>query len=556
MVLLRYVLAVVKGLQPFGKFYKKSKRNDGMYKELGHLSVVQLVENALINGPEREVLFDRYSRMSYKELWDQSISLASSLQSLGIQKGDKIAVCLPNWNEFVVIYTAIAHLGAVIVPFNTRYRMDEVEYILRNSEAKMAFFTKEFSGIHHAEQFVQAKKTISHLETLITVRYQAEGLLNYEELLQKRSDPFFTPVQINPEEDVFSILYTSGSTGAPKGAMLTHSNVVKTGAISAEEMKCTATDVFLVAVPVFHVFGMVPSIISTIASSARMVLMDQYKPKEALEIIQAEGITVKHGVPTMFILELNQTDFRKYNLSTLRTGIIAAAPCPVEIVKKIRSDMGCDIMVAYGLSETSPTLTMTKFDDPDIVRAETVGRALPDAEVKIVNAKRVEMEIGEVGEVACRSFGVMKGYYNMPDKTAEALDDDGWFYTGDLGTLDEQGNLRIVGRKKEMIIRGGYNIYPREIEEVFYTHPDVLEVAIIGLPDTVLGEVSCACIKLKLHAQVDVQSLNDFIKTQIADYKVPDKILIVDELPMTASGKIKKVALQEQLKVELRAELR
>ncbi|WP_235820527.1 AMP-binding protein [Halalkalibacter krulwichiae] len=520
------------------------------------MSVPQLFENALNEGPDREILFDRSSRMSYRDLWDQSISLASSLQGLGVQKGDKIAVCLPNWNEFVVIYLAVAQLGAVLVPFNTRYRMDEVEYILRNSEAKVAFFTEEFSGIRHAEQFLQAKKIVGSLEMLITVRHPDNDLLKYEQLVEAGRLSSFTPPDSNPEEDVFTILYTSGSTGAPKGAMLTHANVVKTGVMSAQEMNCTADDVFLIAVPVFHVFGMVPSIISTVASSARMVLMDQYKPKEALEIVQAEGITVKHGVPTMFILELNHSDFQNYNLSSLRTGIIAAAPCPVEIVKKIRSEMGCDIVVAYGLSETSPTLTMTKFSDPDIIRAETVGRVLPGAEVKIVNELREEVATGEVGEIACRSFGVMKGYYNMPDKTKEALDVEGWFYTGDLGTLDEQGNLRIVGRKKEMIIRGGYNIYPREIEEVFYTHPDVLEVAIVGLPDTVLGEVSCACIKIKSQALVDEQSLMDFIKLRIADYKVPDKVLIVEELPMTASGKIKKVALQEKLREELKAELR
>ncbi|MFC0558348.1 long-chain-fatty-acid--CoA ligase [Halalkalibacter alkalisediminis] len=527
-----------------------------MYRELGQLSVSQLFENATNFGPEREALFDRFSRMSYKDLWDHSISLASSLQNLGVNKGDKVAVCLPNWNEFVVIYLAVAHLGAVLVPFNTRYRTDEVEYILNNSEAKVAFFTKEFSGITHSEQFIQAKKTVKSLELLITVRYEEDGLLNYEKLLESGNWASFTPVQIHPAEDVLSILYTSGSTGAPKGAMLTHANIVKTGVISAEEMNCTADDVFLVAVPVFHVFGMVPSIISSIASCARMVLMDQYKPKETLEVVQAEGVTVKHGVPTMFILELNQPDFSKYDLSTLRTGIIAAAPCPVEIVKKIRTDMGCDIVVAYGLSETSPTLTMTKFDDNDLVRAETVGKALPGAEVKIVNEEREAVATGEVGEIACRSFGVMKGYYNMPDKTTEALDEAGWFYTGDLGTLDDEGYLRIVGRKKEMIIRGGYNIYPREIEEVFYTHPDVLEVAIVGLPDTVLGEVSCACIKLKPSVEMDEQSLIEFIRPRVADYKVPDKILIVDELPMTASGKIKKVALQDQLRNELKAELR
>src|SRR5699024_6584854 len=437
----------------------------------------------------------------------ESLACAESIRKMGLEKGDKIAVCLPNWNEFVVIYMAVAHLGAVVVPFNTRYRQDEVEYILRNSEARFAFFTKEFSGVEHAKQFIEAQQKVETLETLITVRYQAEGMYTLENLISQGKQENFSPVEIEPKEDIFTILYTSGSTGAPKGAMLTHSNIVQTGAITAEEMQCTEDDVFLVAVPVFHVFGMVPSILSTIATGARMVLMDVYKAKEALQLEEEERVSVKHGVPTMFILELNHEDFFKYDLRSLRTGIIAAAPAPEEVVRRIRSDMGCDIVVCYGQSETSPTLTMTKFDDPDSLRAETVGPALPGAEIKIVDNEKNEVEIGEIGEIACRSFGVMKGYYNMPEKTQQALDGDGWLYTGDLGTLDEYGYLRIVGRKKEMIIRGGFNIYPREVEEVFYKHPDVMEVAIVGLPDTVLGEVSCACVKLKPNSSADEEAL-------------------------------------------------
>ncbi len=527
-----------------------------MKKELSKLSVSQLLENVSRREPDHEVSFDGYFRMTYQELWEKSLSLAGSLNELGIRKGDRIAVCLPNWNEFVVIYIAASHLGAVLVPFNTRYRQDEVEYILENSEAKIAFFTETFSEVNHYDQFTTAIKQVTSLETLITVRFQTYGLISYEQLLEKSKQTSFTPLTIDSDSDVFTILYTSGSTGAPKGAMLTHSNVVNTAIITANAMKCNSDDVFFVAVPVFHVFGLVPSILSTIASGARMVLMEEYKAKQALELMEAERVSVKHGVPTMFILELNQKDFANYDLSSLRTGIIAAAPCPVEIVKRIRKDMGCDIVVCYGLSETSPTLTMTGFDDEDRVRAETVGKPLPGAEVKIVNEHKEMVEHGEVGEVACRGFGVMKGYYNMPEKTSEALDRNGWFYTGDLGTLDQQGNLRIVGRKKEMIIRAGYNIYPREVEEVLYTHPDVMEVAIVGLPDTVLGEISCACVKLKPKAAAKSRTLIEFVKQHVADYKVPDKLLIMDDFPMTASGKIKKVSLQEQLKETMKAELR
>jgi fatty-acyl-CoA synthase len=391
---------------------------------------------------------------------------------------------------------------------------------------------------------------------LISVRFEADGLTSLEQLMEQGTRQAPPEVAINPKQDVFSILYTSGTTGRPKGAMLTHDNVVHTGVISAEMMNCTPEDVFLVAVPVFHVFGLVPSIVTTIAAGARMVLMEQFKADLSLALIEQERVTVKHGVPTMFILELNHPQFKRFTLSSLRTGIVAAAACPVEIVRRIRTEMGCDIVICYGLSETSATLTATDYSDDDLVRSETCGKALPGAEVKIVDANRQQLPPGEVGEVVCRGFGVMKGYYNLPEETRQALDEDGWFYTGDLGTLDDKGYLRIVGRKKEMIIRGGYNIYPREVEEVFYTHPGVMEIAIVGLPDTVLGEISCAAIKLKPGKTATEEEMKSFIKQRVANYKVPDKIVFVDEFPMTASGKIKKVEMQVQLKERLGAELR
>ena len=333
---------------------------------ISNLSVSQLLESVCAINPTKEASYDGYQRISYYQLWQESINLAAALNAIGVKKGDKVAVCLPNSNEFVVIYMAVAHLGAILVPFNTRYRLDEVHYILKNSEAKVAFLTNGFSGVNHYEQFMAAKESIASLETLITVRCEIDGLLSYQQMVEKQDSEEFTPAQINPDHDVFSILYTSGSTGSPKGAMLTHANVVRTALKSCEKMNCTGDDVFLVAVPAFHVFGMVPSILSSIAVGARMVLMEEYKPKTALEIIESEQITIKNGVPTMFILELNYYDFARYDLSSLRTGIIAAAPCPVEIVKRIRSEMGCDIVVAYGLSETSPNLTMTSFEDEDI----------------------------------------------------------------------------------------------------------------------------------------------------------------------------------------------
>jgi acyl-CoA synthetase (AMP-forming)/AMP-acid ligase II len=284
--------------------------------------------------------------------------------------------------------------------------------------------------------------------------------------------------------------------------------------------------------------------------------MEEFKAGKALQIIEQEKITIHHGVPTMFILELNHPTFDDVDLSSLKTGIIAAAPCPEEIVKKIRMKMGCNIVVSYGLTETSATLTVTGLDEDDRLRSETIGKPVPGAEVKIVDVNREEVPPGEVGEIACRSNGVFIGYYNMPEKTSEAIDKDGWFYTGDLGTKDEQGYFRVVGRKKDLIIRGGYNIYPREIEELFYKHPSVLEVAIVGLPDTVLGEVACAAIKLKPNKVETEKALRQFIEERVADFKVPDRFVFLDELPMTPSGKIKKIALQEILRAKLQSSLR
>ncbi|MDG5788847.1 long-chain-fatty-acid--CoA ligase [Evansella sp. AB-P1] len=519
-------------------------------------SLPEVLEHFYKLIPDNEVVYDGYSRKTYRELYEEVQQLASALTQKGIQKGDRVMVCIPNWNEFVTIYFSLATIGAILVPCNTRYRAEELRHIVENSQAKAAFLTGDFGHIELLEPYVNGERNQHTLSHLFTVRCERDPHDSYEKLLKLGTNKQVPKMKLDPKVDVFTILYTSGTTGQPKGAMLTHKNVVHTAKLSAEWMKCTTDDVFLVPVPVFHVFGMIPGILSVISVGAKIVFMEKYNAKEALTLMEKEGVTVHHGVPTMFILELNHPEFKNYDLSTLRTGIVAAAPCPVEIVKKIRSSMGCNILVSYGLTETSAGVTFTSFEDDDKHRSETVGKALPGAEVKVVDLNRKEVQRGEVGELAVRGFGVMKGYFRMPEKTSEAIDKEGWFYTGDLATIDERAYIRIVGRKKEMIIRGGYNIYPREIEEVFYKHPSVLEVAIVGLPDTVLGEVTCAAIKLKPNEVEDEDTLRDFIKNKVADYKVPDRFVFLEELPMTASGKIKKVALEEELKKSLSESLR
>jgi acyl-CoA synthetase (AMP-forming)/AMP-acid ligase II len=521
-----------------------------------NISIPDILEDAFKKSPEKEALYDGYNRVTYRQLYDEVQAIASGLSQKGIKKGDRVMVCLPNWNEFVTIYVGLASLGAILVPCNILYQSEELEYILDNSGAKAVFIAEETGHFEFFKNHLKTDVNQQSLENIFTVRFKKTGFHSYHDLLELGENVPYTKPFIDPAEDVFSILYTSGTTGKPKGAMLTHQNLIYSGKISNEKLQCTSNDVFLIAVPVFHVFGMAPGIMSGLAAGAKIVFMEKYKAIDALDLIEKEKITVHHGVPTMFILELNHPKFAEFNLSSLRTGIISAAPCPEEIVKKIRHVMGCEIMVFYGLTETSASITATSFDDDDHTRSITVGCALPGSEAKVVNGQRIRVSIGEVGEIALRGPGVTKGYYQMPDKTKEAFDEEGWFYTGDLATMDEKGYIQIVGRKKEMIIRGGYNIYPREIEEIFYKHPSVLEAAIIGLPDTVLGEISCGVIQLKPGHTENEDSMKAFINKKIADYKIPDRILFVDQMPMTASGKIKKAALEEVLREQLKATLR
>ncbi|WP_232515506.1 long-chain-fatty-acid--CoA ligase [Aeribacillus pallidus] len=519
-----------------------------------NVSIHDVFEKAYKRYPDKEFIYDGYKRLTYKDIKQMSDSIASAFHQLGIGKGDRIIACLPNWHEFLAIYFAIAKIGAILVPCNTRYRVEELSYIVANSGAKAIFVVEEHGHFHTVKSLMESNE--SALEMVFTVRFQEDGHHSFEDLLKIGQSKLPPQVSIDPKEDVFSILYTSGTTGLPKGAMLTHLNFVHNAACTVEALQCDENDVFLVVVPVFHVFGMVPSILAAVTACDKMVFMEQFKAEAVLKMIEQEKITIHHGVPTMFILELNHPQFKSYDLSSLRTGIIAAAPCPVEVVKKIRNEMGCNITISYGQTETSPVVTITSFTDSDIIRSETVGRTIPGVEIKVVDVNRQTVPTGEIGELAVRGLNVMKGYFNMPEKTKEAIDQDGWLYTGDLVTLDEQGYVRIVGRKKEMIIRGGYNIYPREIEEILYKHPNVVEVAIIGLPDTVLGEISCAAVKLKDGALETEESMKNYLKGKIADYKIPDKVVFVDELPMTPSGKIKKVELQKKLKEDLQTELR
>lgn len=504
-------------------------------------NVSQLFEKAFLERPEAEAVYDFTRRMTYGELYREVAAMASSLYQKGVRKGDRIGVCLPNWYEAIVLYLAIARIGAISVPFNSAYRSHEVEYIVKNSGMKMVFVSEAFANNIGMEPIA------SYVDEIITVRFAADSFLSYEGLVHDSQSIDLPQVDIDPCNDLFCILYTSGTTGFPKGAMLTHENAYYAGKTVTVCLACTSQDVFLVAVPLFHVFGMFACFMGALYCRGRMVLQERFKAKDTLNIIQQERITIHHGVPTMFILELNNPEFDSYDLSSLRTGMIAAAPCPAEVMKKIRGKMGMDICVAYGSTETSATFTITKLADEEANVLETVGSVVEGAAVRIVNEEKEPVQVGEVGEICCKGTGIMKGYFNSQEQTKLALDEEGWYYSGDLGTLDEKGYLRIVGRKKDMIIRGGFNIYPREIEEILYQHEKVMEVAVIGLPDPVLGELVCAVVKLKPGCEASGDELKEYIKPYFVNYKVPSKYIFVEDFPMTASGKIMKGKLKEMV---------
>jgi fatty-acyl-CoA synthase len=516
----------------------------------------QVLRDTTETFPQRNAILDPSGvTLTYEELDKKVSQLARGMLEMGVAKGDKVGLWMPNIPEWVIAYYAIARIGAVVVPMNTRYKTHEVEYILKNSEATTLFAVDAFAGINYLSMIGEIRNSLPNLERVIVVGEPGQDLHGFDAVVEKGlsllddGNLAEREALCNPSDNVF-ILYTSGTTGNPKGAMLSHHNIAKnaeqvTGVLHTEDQ-----DVFLLAVPFFHCFGCVMGIAGAITWGAGMVPMQIFKPVEALELVERFGVSVLYGVPTMFVLELEEyrkgkADGSSYDASTLRTGIMAGAPCPVEVMRGTMEDMHCNVSIAYGLTEASPVITMTRFDDSVARRVETVGRALEGIEVKIADDDRKPLPTGEMGELACRGYNVMMGYYKMPDKTAESIDADGWLYSGDLATMDEEGYVQIVGRKKDMLICGGFNVYPAEIEEYLFTHPKVQNVSVIGMPDSVMGEVAVAYIIPREGASIDPQEIVDFCVSEIANFKVPRYVQIVDELPMTQSGKIQKFRLRE-----------
>ena len=523
-------------------------------QRFGGQSVAEVLKTVAGEQPRHPCLVLGDRRYSYGQLDAHSSALASALSELGIEKGDRIALNLPNWPEFVVSMFAAAKLGATIVPLNPKYTTPELQYMLRHSEAAVCVTAETWEGVNYLARFENFLAALPDLQYIVSVGQEDlwydDRVYQYEDLLSSGEGRPLPVPSIDPREDIFAIVYTSGTMGKPKGVSLTHSNLMTSALASADALEIGPADVVYGVNTLFNVFGLAPGVLGTIAAGSTLLLQAELHPEGGLEMMAREKVTVYHGVPTAYILDLHEPELGQYDLSHLRTGIIAGAPVAEELVGRIQRELVPEIRVAYGLTETGSTVSITRADDPPGKRISTVGKPIADTEVKVLDFDGSPLPVESIGEIAVRGPGVMRGYYRQPGETSQVFTEDGFFLTGDLGMVDDEGYLHVVGRRKEMIIRGGFNVYPREVEDRLHAHPAVLDVAVVGLPHEVLGEVACACIVLVEGAIVTGDEIKDFCREMLADYKVPDLVRFLDSFPMTGSGKVRRVELARMISAE------
>ena len=534
----------------------------------------QVLDDTAEKYPDHDglVVCHQELRYTYGELREEVERAARGFLGLGIQKGDRVGIWSTNSAEWVLIQFATAKIGAILVNINPSNRARELEYVLRQSDCQTLLLTQGFRGNDYIEAIQQIcpeldsagpgklqSSNLPYLRNLVFLDREApKGMMTWDDLLRMGRD--VAEVKLRERElelecdDAINIQYTSGTTGFPKGATLSHHNIVNNALIVANALRFTHRDRLCIPVPFYHCFGMVLGNLACVASGATMVVPAAYfDPESTLRAVQEERCTALHGVPTMFIGELEHPAFRQFDLTSLRTGIMAGAPCPIEIMKRVVDKMHCrEMTIGYGLTEASPTITLTRIDDPVELRVTTVGKVLPHTELKIVNPSTGKMApIGQAGELCTRGYLVMKGYYKNPEATRAAIDENGWLHTGDLAVLDEAGYCRITGRAKDVIIRGGENIYPREIEDFLYTCPGVTAVQVVGIPDGKYGEQVAAWVKLEKGSNLSVEQIRAFCEGKIAGSKIPYYIRIVDEFPLTVTGKVQKFRIREIMINEL-----
>ncbi|HEX2926239.1 MAG TPA: AMP-binding protein [Ruminiclostridium sp.] len=542
-------------------------------EKLIEITVGSLLEEMAKKYPDHDCALytDRPFRKTYSEFNELCNKVAKSFLKMGIKKGDHVAIWATNVPEWIVTLFASAKIGAVLVTVNTNYKVFELEYLLKQSDSSTLVLIDGFKDSNYIQIINELcpdlknsepgkfhSEELPFLKNIISVSSEKHpGMFNWDEIIDLGSD-------ISDEElyaisnsldchDVINMQYTSGTTGFPKGVMLTHYNIVNNGMCIGDCMHFTYEDRLCIPVPFFHCFGLVLAIMACVTHGTTMVPVDYYSPLKVMNAIQSERCTAVHGVPTMYIAMLEHPEFDKFDFSSLRTGIMSGSPCPIKVMEAVVDKMNMkDITIPYGQTEASPVCTQTRIGDSLELRVSTVGRALPFIECKIVDPEtNQDLPNGVAGEFVARGYNVMKGYYKMPEATAQAIDADGWLHTGDLATRDENGYYKITGRIKDMIIRGGENIYPKEIEEFLYTLPEIKDVQVIGVPSKVYGEEIMACVILKEGCSLTEDQVKAAVKANMARHKTPKYVGFMDSFPMTASGKIQKYKMRENAIAEL-----
>lgn len=535
--------------------------------ELTETTLGGMLEKYSLEQPEHEFIVypDRNLRFTYEQFNTRVDKLAKAFLYIGVKKGDKVGIWAKNVPDWLTTMFATAKIGAVLVTVNTNYKLSELEYILKDADISTMCITSGYRDSDFVnmiyelvpEMRMQERGKLNSekfplLKNLVYIGHEKlRGMYNTAEMIQLGSNLGDDALNRAKAEvscyDVVNMQYTSGTTGFPKGVMLTHHNIVNNGLTIGECMHYTPADRLLTCVPLFHCFGCVLAVCAIITHGSTMVMIEDFDPLFVLASVEKERCTALYGVPTMFIAELNHPMFEMFDLTTLRTGIMAGAPCPIESMKQVMERMHCkDIISVYGLTETSPGMTATRVTDSPEIRATTVGKELPYIHVKIVDpVSGLDCPVGVQGEICCKGYNIMKGYYKNPEATAQVIDSNGYLHSGDLGMLNEEGYLMVTGRIKEMIIRGGENIYPREIENFLYRMPQIEAVEVAGIPSPKYGEQVAAFIRVKTGESLSEEEVKMFCRGDIARYKIPKYFFFVEEYPMTASGKIQKYKLKD-----------
>ncbi len=487
-------------------------------------------------------------RWSYREFDDAVNQIARGLIGLGVVKGDRLGIWAPNRAEWTLVQYATAKIGVILVNINPSYRSHELSYVLQQSGCSVVISAPSFKTSDYRQMLTEVAPDCSELSQIIYLTEDSwQRMISAGDTVAP--DTVSDIGQTLTADEPINIQYTSGTTGYPKGATLSHRNILNNGYFVTETVGFTASDRLVIAVPFYHCFGMVMGNLGCTTHGATMIIPSEgFDPAASLSAVQAEHATALYGVPTMFIAELDLPDFADYNLASLRTGIMAGSNCPIEVMKRCINDMGMsEVSIAYGMTETSPVSLQTLRDDDIERRTQTVGRVHPHVEVKICDPAGQTVPRGEPGELCTRGYSVMLGYWGEPDKTAEVIDSGGWMHTGDLGVMRPDSYVNISGRIKDMVIRGGENVYPREIEEFLYGHPDIADVQIVGVPDEKRGEELCAWIKLRSGADpIDAKALDAFCRDKLAHYKIPRYVILTEEFPMTVTGKIRKIQMRAE----------